>query len=174
MYRHVYQTLRDQLRSYFGSTLQWIDLFDNQFDRMDEELPIVPPAVLIEFERITWTTGGKGWQEGEALLRIHIAQRVTAQSYASPLGPAPQSDAAMDKLKFLEDVHIALQSQGGQYFSPLDRVSSEQATNTDELRVDTMSYRTIITDCSVAEAAGTKEIQPGIDTGIKHAWPIDR
>lgn len=151
MLKEFYSALRLHLATAMPE-LNTIALYNGQYDYSDMELPIVCPAVYIEFAALPWLTGGLHTQESEAEIKLHLVMDYMLQSrYDEP----PYHTASYD-LEILDRIEaLAKTMQGWQavtngiaYSTELMRATTETELN-DGLHVWIMTYRCRLIDNSL-------------------------
>lgn len=164
----VYSTIAEQLDKKLNEAsvvkkygrCDFIDLFNDQFSLITNELVLPIPAILIEIGFVDWKTMSQKTQKGDAVVKIHIGQQTLADSYWN----SDNKQTALKVLQYLKVVHNALQDLSGDNFNKLDRVSSEPDLNHTNLIVHAMTYSTNITEVvpvEVIEKNVTLEIVKG-------------
>lgn len=150
-----YQNLKDRLFAKLNAVpaLAWCDVWNHQLQYLDagEELPIVFPAIFIEFSGVNWETQKNHTQRGQALWRFHIVCEVYDESYANPNGGSINQNNALEMWDFVQRVHEALQAFQGDSFAPLDRVGEIVDSDHDMLIDTILEYTTIIYDATVGD-----------------------
>lgn len=81
----LYSTVRNLLTNHVED-IQYIDLWNENVDFMEEDSEYALPAVFIEFGPIDWqplTPSGSGvWDKGEGEVRLHIVTGWSSEAYA--------------------------------------------------------------------------------------------
>lgn len=109
-------------------------LYNSQFDEMDGEDTFEFPCAFVEFTQLQWLTKSEGYQEADAMIRIHV-------------GFESVKTEELDILDLLEDIHSELQGfNDPAYFTPLDRAFEGQDTNHDNVIVWLLDYDTLLSD----------------------------
>lgn len=142
----TFQALQAHLVAH-APLVRTIDLWNEQPTFHAQELPIITPAVYIEFLGIDWNTIGTGpIQHGYCTIRLHIAQHIVADTFAIDTATATNQPLALARFAILQQVHDALQNFANPNLKSLNRIASDIDTNHDGLLVDTINYRTTIID----------------------------
>lgn len=119
-----------------NSSVKHCALFNNQFDNMSEENPFLFPCVFVEFSQLQYVTKSEGYQEADAVIRLHVG----FESYKTE---------ELEVLDLLDDLHEDLQGfHINDEFTPLDRNFEGQDTNHDNVIVWQMDYDTLLSDNS--------------------------
>jgi len=157
--------------------IKTIELWNNQLDNEDREVPFNYPAVFIEFANIFWTStnqkpsrlGAEGdkrkEQKGEgAIITIHIAfSQLENETISFPIIDA-----------IIEKVYFAIQSLGEKknFYGPLLRVAERQDTNHDRVIDWQMDFMTTLFQCGEIDtdlqkiSAGTLGVDVTVDLDI--------
>lgn len=125
--------------------LRQIALFNNQYNQPELDLPVVCPAVFIEFADVPWKTTGLHTQESQATITFHLVMDyLMTTHHDAPLANQNQFDVQV--LKMVQKLDECLQGwhtigQGKPVISTeLVRVATQQDTAADGLHVWLMSY----------------------------------
>ncbi len=146
----LYAALADRLAAEVPA-LGWIDLDQGQLDpdQLDQEyaLPFDRGVALLDFDEVSWRDIGQGVQRGDCQLRLTLAQRVTADSYAT----STQRSAALARLDLLAACHAALHHHRDPQarFGALVRTyARKEASQLPGVWVYSMGYNVLLTDTS--------------------------
>lgn len=144
--------------------LLWVDRFNNQFEKIlvddgHDMFPIRFPAILIEFGEIAWkSTGGKGIQQADSVpITFHVGYENYADSYQTQvrdgfttgfsggfatgfIGGSNNQALALNDLRYLEQVHAALQGFAPLGGALLDRTLSRFDNDYGNLIVNQLEY----------------------------------
>ena len=146
MLQTLYEALSNRLQT--ATDARWIDLWDNQLQRIERINPLPYPWLFIALERIDWETMGRGVQRGTAQLTVHVVQKAMPTARVG----GTQQREAMARLAYLESVHAALNGLSGPQFNSLERVATEWDEDTEVARHDMLRYTTRVEDPSQAPA----------------------
>lgn len=146
-----YRLLVERLKNKVPA-LRQIELFNNQYNNTNEELPFALPACLIEFESINWRDTGNLTQEAEATITFHIIQtfmqhnRDFDSNYYNTIAYETQL------LQTLQDVHLALHgwkmkdTNNYTYSTELVRRNWTPSSNNDALHIWLLTYTCTLID----------------------------
>ncbi len=161
MYANLYLKIAERLDQELNKTavtaihgkLDFIARYNNQFDTDDQELAIPEPAILIQFLDTEWKTQSRGIQQGDTLIVLHVGIDSIADDnyYSSNKDKALLIDAYMDL------IHKAMQGFQADCSGSLNRISSAEDSNHDHKFVQTMTYKSSITDNTASKAAQLTE-----------------
>lgn len=133
--------------------LKQIELWNDQYNRTDEDLPLMLPACFIDFGGIEWVTEGLHNQEGNCDIRFHLAMgfMLPNSNFGTGAWSANEYDAQV--LDTMEKLHKALhgfqmKTENGVKSTELTRVRTEQDTQSNAVHVWILTYRTRIFDSS--------------------------
>lgn len=146
IFKHTFKALQDKLNTDI-ITLRMVDLWNEEIDMYREELPILMPAVFIEFLPTTWNTiGNSSTQHGYTTFKIHVVQNIITDTASVDGNNLPTQADTLLRFDLLQQVHECLQQFATPYFEQLDRVASYLDHNHDGIINDIIEYRTIIRD----------------------------
>lgn len=109
----LFKSIADRLESEMPE-LKDIQLFSGQYENPEENMPINPPAVYVEFGDIDWSNLGNGSQQGNFTLRLHFVSQHMMPAY-SKNKPGLLNDYDVNVLQQTEKLHRALHR-----WAPLD------------------------------------------------------
>jgi len=136
-------------------------LFNNQFDRDNEEEAFSYPNAFLEFVQMIWTNSTKQQQEGD----VHITLWLGFERYEK------ESLTVFDTI---ENVHKALQGDAvGSLFTGLQRIEEQQDTDHDNVIIWKVTYSTQITDCETDTDSGKQQFIIGDNLTINKDLDID-
>lgn len=134
--KELYLAIKGKLTDGAEPIVKHCALYNSQFDNMDSEDTFSFPCAFIEFTQLQWLTKSEGYQEADAIVRIHI-------------GFESLKTEELDVLDLLETIHAKLQGFNVDLlFTPLDRNFEGQDTNHDNVIVWMMDYDTLLSDNS--------------------------
>ena len=129
--RDTYLAIKKELES--KTRLRHVRLFNNQFDRMEQEDTFLFPCLFVEFNELEWVQKSRGLQEANALLRLHV-------------GFESLETEELDVFDLIDEIQLVLQDFSGECFTAMSRESETQDTDHDNVMVWIMDYATRITD----------------------------
>lgn len=152
MKTYVLQALYDRLDTELNKpdvvkkygSMDYVSLYNDQFNREEDETAIPLPAVLVEFIDIIWQDQKGGIQVGDAEIKFHIGQ----ESLAGINHRNEHLSKSMLVLEYLELIHTILQGFSTVHFTPLSRINDVQDTDHTNVIAHSVIYKTTITDCS--------------------------
>lgn len=142
MFRDIYIELAQRLKTI--PHINWVDLWANQTDYFDQELPFQLPAIFIEMNTNNINDLGGNIQELELSITFHIAVETLADSY---LGSSNQNSALII-LDYLVAVHQLIHGNAGTNYSRPRRTEIRQEINGGNILQYAVSYITTIRDFS--------------------------
>ena len=115
-------------------SIRHIDRYNNQLDRIQEELPINFPAVFISFNPTPYVQDNNAYlQRGEPTIDFYIAvnkrDSITDEDWVAS-----------------QEVYEALQGFEGDFFHKLERINETEDNNRDEIAVNIMSFNCMFHD----------------------------
>jgi hypothetical protein len=122
--------------------VRFADMYNDQMGNIDNEIEMDLPAVFIEFGPIAWRTVGPNTQQGDTVIRFHLCQVTTADSYSG----SGNYSMAIALMKNYYKLHVALQGARSQQMTSLDRSGQIQDEVYGELNVMILEYATTITE----------------------------
>lgn len=150
IFKNSFKALQDKIKQAL-STARMVDLWNDEIDMYREELPILFPAIFIEFLPVEWQTIGTGkTQHGNGTIKIHIAQNIISDSGAIDGNDLPAVQDALIRFDLIQDVHDILQGFKVAYFAPLERIGTTIDHNHDGIILDVIEYSTIFFDVSTS------------------------
>lgn len=164
----------------YGS-VDYISVWNDQFNAEDEEHVIPKPAIAIDFPAADgWKTATNNWQTGSLVISVYVAYHTIADSnfFASDL----EKEESMKRFDYLQDVQILLQGLNLGAAGKLSRTNEYQDTNADHISVDRIDYLTTVEDCLADPDRNLIEIdaewriiykKPTDRTGVPESDPSD-
>ena len=146
IFKDTFKALQNKLKVDYLA-LRTIDLWNEEIDMYRDEMPLLLPAVYIEFLPVTWNTiGNSNIQHGYATIKLHIAQHIIQDTAAIDGTDLPSQPDALARYTLLQHIHETIQDFKMTYFEPLDRIASYLDHNHGGIIVDIIEYRTILKD----------------------------
>lgn len=166
MIKPYYKALRGHLTDTLPE-LQTIALYNGQYDFSELELPLLCPAVYIEFSSLPWITGGLHTQESDAEIRLHLVMDYLLQSRAdeAPWATEQYDLQVLDRVEALDKAMQGWQAVVDEhtYSTELLRTTTEVDTAADGLQVWVMSYRCRLIDGELNRDRNlTEYLLPGV------------
>lgn len=96
--------------------LKYFDWFNNQFEKIEEDVPFNLPAAFIEFAPIDWQQLGRLHQAAEVNFLIHVADMQLGES--SSIDPDLVANANLAHLELCDKIYAALQNFNGNMVNP--------------------------------------------------------
>jgi hypothetical protein len=154
-YLAVKQALEDNAPS-----VKTVRLFNNQFQKIEQEKPFPFPAVMVHFLELDYSTRGDSSQDGETIVRLHI-------------GYDSIKDEDLEIFDLLDEIHGAIQGLTvGELFTPLDRVFEEQDIDHDVISVWSVDYSFKLRDTEANNTSNlVKTTLTGVDVNISPSKP---
>lgn len=126
-----YKALLERLN--FNNTgLKHIDLFNDQVNQEENELPYPRPAAFIAFDDIVWSTLGNKKRMGDCRFQVHIVYDTGPQDTSSRQKSAALRNNGLNHLQIMEKVNYWLQGFNGEFFGSIapDSMSIDQNRST--------------------------------------------
>lgn len=150
MYKDIYQEVAQIINEKMPE-IKWVDLWANQTDYFDEELPFTLPAIFIEFNAYDISDKGKLAQIIELEIIFHIAYETMAESYQGSYN----QDSALQILESLIKLHQTFHGESGENFSRMRRSDAKQEINGGNILQYAITYTTVISDQSASKEFGS-------------------
>ena len=135
-----------------------VEMFSNQFDKLlrkeNNELPILLPAVLVEFSNTEWRSE-KGRQIGDTIITIHIGQALYTE-YSS------KKENAFKVLDLVQAIYLILQNEKTEISSEFKRKTTKYDKEEKNLCVYQMDFSLQIYDDSESNNDSFLYVTPGI------------
>ena len=141
MRKRIIMAIADRIREQVPE-IKYIDVFNEQIANATGGIPFPLPAVLIEFEEITYKQLSNHCTTADVPLRLHIVTR-TVQANGSN---ARTFEASLAYFDTIDKVNKALSTLCGEYFSTLMHLGSATNHNHAELLESVERYVTRIID----------------------------
>lgn len=152
MFSNAYLKIAERLDAILNQTtvssvhgkLQFIALYNNQFQTSNQEHVMPKPAILIQFADADWKTKANGIQQADCLIRLHIGMHNIADDnfYSSTKSEALKVD------DYLDIIQEALQGFSAECLGSMKRTKSYHDESHDHIFVQVMEYTASITDDS--------------------------
>ena len=134
-------------------------IFNNQFDREEEEMAKAYPCCFIEFANIGWT---QTQQRPISKVNVQKQQRADDFIITIHIGFEDLQDETanfIDIDPIIQKVYLALQDLTGEYYSVLNRVAERQDTDHNNVIVWQMDFETMLEE--VGEEADLTKVAGG-------------
>ena len=134
MRKEFYLAVSERLLSIEGNPIQYVDLWNNNVEYIEQETNWPRPAVFVEFRPMMWermTTRGANEYQARAEIRLHIV--------TDWLGSASSEQSeeyrleAIEALDLSEQIHAALLGLTGEHFGDLEIQATLTNHNHEEL-----------------------------------------
>lgn len=99
--------------------LQWIDLWHNQINFLEEEHPFPTPAVFLQFRSMGIQDMGERVQQLQLQVDVYVYYETFADTYKDSFN----QDTALAFLDLLNAVHACLHASGGDNYSNMRRIA---------------------------------------------------
>lgn len=134
MRKFIYNSIVEKLQSKMPE-IKHFDLWHNQLEYLEGEIPFELPAVLVEFRPIKWRHQGNGVRDADVEFALHVlAQNIPASA------ELPYSEEALQFFDTLTNINITLlkhAKQGDRFLhGSITAVQSITDSNFAEIRHD--------------------------------------
>lgn len=136
-----------------------VTLFNEQYNYPQEELPLAPPSLLVEFGQIAWQNIGRNIQRGETTIRMHMVVDYVMPEMDSNNNELLQNyDGSV--LSYMEDLFTTFHgftptdNQGNALAQSLVRINTFPQPRPDGLHVWITEFQTILLDQSAKPPQG--------------------
>lgn len=140
MRKEIYQALMERLMAM--GDIQYVDLWNQNVEFIDQESAWPRPAVFVEFDAIEWDRTKERSMDTKGTLRLHVVTD-WAGSVASDSGSRAESLAVFD---LLDQIRERLEGLRGETFSRLKLQQSLTNHNHEDLleNIEVYSYRGLV------------------------------
>jgi len=152
LYKAIAKKLQSDLACY-------VDIWNRQPDRQNEQHPLFLPAVFVEFVQANPVRSKNGVQQLSVNLTLHLVQ----ESYSDSYEGAETQAKALEVFDFVEQVYVSLQDFAGEKFSPLERKATRYDDNYSNVIVFEVDFHTIYQDTSKKDASEGLFIEPDLE-----------
>ena len=121
MRKEFYLAVSERLLSIEGEPIQYVDLWNNNVEYIEQETGWPRPAVFVEFRPVMWermTTRGANEYQARAEIRLHIVTDWNGSASSDHRDEARQQ--AIEALDLSEQIHAALLGLHGDHFGDLE------------------------------------------------------
>lgn len=165
----LYLAITDKIRAELPEVV-FVDLFDGQYDNLEEEDGYVYPAIFIDFDNLEWQDGGSGVLMAEnAFIRFHICS-MTPERATQGRNTAKMPEPALEHLGLVDKLNNRFQGSflnraiDGKTFTlctDMQKGPQNRTTRRAALKIDVVAYRTTIYDYSSSQWANIEEVNLG-------------
>lgn len=134
MRKEFYLAVSERLLSIEGSPIQYVDLWNNNVEYIEQETGWPRPAVFVEFRPVMWermTTRGANEYQARAEIRLHIVTDWNGSASSEHSDEARQQ--TIEALDLSEQIHAALLGLTGEHFGDLEIQATLTNHNHEEL-----------------------------------------
>jgi len=151
--------------------VKWVDLWSNQTDMFDMELPFPFPAVFIEINSDNIESIGELAQDINAFVTLHVAYETLAETYKGSYN----QNTALAFFDLLTELHKLLHGVNGENFGEMNRVSLRAEQTGDNIIQYEMTYNTVIRDYSAVKQYEQETVSGGlgVEQGEKPEQPTN-
>jgi hypothetical protein len=149
----LYQRITNQM-----SQIAYVDLWNNQLETLQEEVPIAFPAIFIELEIAEFSNIAKGVQQAEdSLIRFYLADWKYEESYEG----SPDQAEFLNYFDLIDQLQLTMNnwSDPNNAFSTLSRTSLTPDNNHQGVITYIIDYKTTIYDDAADDLQGTQQVQ---------------
>jgi hypothetical protein len=151
--KQLYKDIAYTLKSNLGC---FVDIWNGQTSRQNEQHPLFLPAVFVEFKTATVLKSKNGVQQ----LRVEITMHVVQEIYADSFEGAETQEKALEVLDFLEQVYVCMQDLQGIDYSPLERKTTRFDSNYTNMIAFELDFITVLQDSSKQNADERLLVEP--------------
>ncbi len=159
MFKEIYIELCEVITEKMPQ-IKWIDLWTNQTDYLEQEIPFPTPAIFIEFNANSFSNVGRFCQDIDLAITFHIVVENNAETFYGSYN----QQSALTVLDYINDLQKNLHACSGQNYSKLSR-SALQQLSFDNIQHFSITYNSIVRDYS-AEPNYINQILPNNDFKI--------
>lgn len=123
---------------------KYVDLWNNQWQHLDEEKILQYPCVLVEFSDIAWRQIGRHCQRGDVTINLHVGVKARGRTAAIDRTVAP----GVEYFELLDALHRLMRDLRLPYAGTFTRTASSTDHDHDSLIANTETYVVGITDTS--------------------------
>lgn len=134
MRKEFYLAVSERLLSIEGSPIQYVDLWNNNVEYIEQETGWPRPAVFVEFRPILWermTTRGANSYQARAEVRLHIV--TDWKGGASSEYSSEMRLQAIEDLDLSEQIHAVMLGLHGDHFGDVEIQATLTNHNHEEL-----------------------------------------
>lgn len=134
MRKEFYLAVSERLLSIEGNPIQYVDLWNNNMEYIEQETNWPRPAVFVEFRPIMWermTTRGANEYQARAEVRLHIVTDWLGS--ASSEQSEEYRQEAIEALDLSEQIHAAMLGLTGEHFGNVEIQATLTNHNHEEL-----------------------------------------
>ncbi len=141
IYKHITETIKASDMFVDGHTLPaHMALFNNQYNREEEDIPYNRPAVFVEILPIKWERKN-GIKRGTAEVVVHIVQ----DCFMDAVDGDPQEPDYLKLLEYPELIDDILENSSGDTFgSPLENIATDPDTDHGNLLIIKQRYSCVV------------------------------
>lgn len=140
--------------------IKQIDRWNNQPSQPEQNIPLIMPAVFIDFGEVQWTAKKKLIQEGKLTIRIYVVQENYSDTQDSSV---QQAQGLSNNYDLLEKIYTKLDGFSGGKFKPLVRTTTDFDSNYSNVLVDAITFSTTYTDTSKYEQVYSHTVKPDLE-----------
>lgn len=112
--------------------------FNNQFDRINEEIQFLFPAIYLEFSPIEWSTDVGVSQVNHSQQQRAICDVIL---HIGVENKKDESDSFLEDIAIIDEIYNQLNGLNGTQFTPLVRISESDDVNHNNIRDWQVTYR---------------------------------
>jgi hypothetical protein len=125
-----------------------IDLWNEQPSFDQEELPIITPAVYVEYSPITWNRITDA-RHGTGTLTLHLIRDNVSDSYTIKGDESPNKTTALLRFATMQALQYIMEGWRHATCKPLELIGTSTDHNHDGLIHDTSTYKLCLVDCNL-------------------------
>lgn len=163
LYTELATLLADKLPA-----VQWIDLWHNQVNFLEEEHPFPTPALFLNFRLTEATDTGERVQN----IRLQVDVYIYYETFADTYNGAWNQASALGFLDLLNDVHAILHGNSGANYSNMRRIGFNPIDTGNAGNLYMQSFECVLVD--YAAAVQWQLEQGGGDVSIDNTLPAGK
>jgi len=145
------------------SVIKHFDIWNNNLQIIEEEIPFNRPAIFLQFQPITWEARSKGIRGADVNVTLHVITDNRAPS-AKELN---HEIKALEFFDLLDAINYNLYNLKGDFFRYLTSTGSATDHDHDDLIDSLETYSVQVTDNSAVKIFPTVPASPVVNVGFK-------
>ncbi len=115
---HLYTELATKITDHLPE-VEWVDLWHNQVNFLEDEHPFPTPAVFLNFRSLQIDDAGKKVQQ----VRLQVDCFLFYETFADTYNGSSNQESALAFLQLLNDLYALLHGSSGENYSSMRRIA---------------------------------------------------
>lgn len=157
----LYTELSEKITTHLPN-VEWVDLWHNQINFLEEEHPFPTPAVFLNFRTLDIQDTGLKVQQ----VRLQVDCFLFYETFADTYQGSSNQESALEFLQLLNDLYALLHGTSGENYSEMRRLAFNPVDTGNAGNLYQLSFETVLVDYAAMKEftdgeVGELTVEPG-------------